>query len=111
VHVRDLGETSLEIDTPNVAVTIAEQATIGTGNEAGDTTVVKVSNGDAQVSAAGKTVALHTNRLMRSPGTISDCGGNFVGAPDRIGFMVSGTGIVGSEAQAAGTDERVRIPM
>ena len=87
VHVRDLGEDqSLEIDTPNVAVTLQSPGDYRVQvNDAGDTTVVKVSNGDAQVSAAGQTVPLHTQQAYTFTGTdqvTADAAS--VGAPDAL---------------------------
>jgi hypothetical protein len=87
VHVRDLGEDqSLEIDTPNVAVTLQSPGDYRVQvNEAGDTTVVKVSNGDAQVSAAGQTVPLHTQQAYAFTGTDQvTADATSVGAPDAL---------------------------
>jgi hypothetical protein len=87
VHVRDLGEDqSFEIDTPNVAVTLQSPGDYRVQvNEAGDTTVVKVSNGDAQVSAAGQTVPLHTQQAYAFTGTDQvTADATSVGAPDAL---------------------------
>src|SRR5882757_876664 len=87
VHVRDLGEDqSLEIDTPNVAVTLQSPGDYRVQvNEAGDTTVVKVSSGDAQVSAAGQSVPLHTQQASTFTGTDQvTVGAISVGAPDAL---------------------------
>jgi hypothetical protein len=87
VHVRDLGEDqSLEIDTPNVAVNLQSPGDYRVQvNEAGDTTVVKVSNGDAQVSAAGQSVPLHTQQAFAFTGTDQvSADATSVGAPDAL---------------------------
>jgi hypothetical protein len=87
VHVRDLGEDqALEVDTPNVAVTLQSPGDYRVQvNEAGDTTVVKVSNGDAQVSAAGQTVPLHTQQAYAFTGTDQvTADTTSVGAPDAL---------------------------
>jgi hypothetical protein len=87
VHVRDLGEDqSFEIDTPNVAVTLQSPGDYRVQvNEAGDTTVVKVSSGDAQVSAAGQSVPLHTQQASTFTGTDQvTADATSVGAPDAL---------------------------
>jgi hypothetical protein len=87
VHVRDLGEDqSFEIDTPNVAVTLQSPGDYRVQvNEAGDTTVVKVSDGDAQVSAAGQSVPLHTQQAFTFAGTDQvTADATSVGAPDAL---------------------------
>ena len=87
VHVRDLGEDqSLEVDTPNVAVALQSPGDYRVQvNEAGDTTVVKVSNGDAQVSASGQAVPLHTQQALSFTGTDQVTAETAsVGAPDAL---------------------------
>jgi hypothetical protein len=85
VHVRDLGENqSFEIDTPNIALTVQSPGDYRIEvNDTGDTTVVKVSNGDAQVNATGQTVPMHTQQAYTFTGTDQvtvDAGS--VGTPD-----------------------------
>jgi hypothetical protein len=69
VHVRSMSDT-MELDTPNVAV-----ALLGPGdyrvevNEAGDTTVVKVSDGTAEVTGGGQDFAVHPQQLATFTGT------------------------------------------
>ena len=69
VHVRSMSDT-LELDTPNVAV-----ALLGPGdyrvevNDAGDTTVVKVSGGTAEVTGGGQDFAVHPQQLATFTGT------------------------------------------
>jgi FecR protein len=87
VHLRDLGEDqSFEIDTPNVAVALQSPGDYRVQvNEAGDTTVVKVSTGDAQVSAAGQSVPLHTQQAYTFTGTNQvSADATSVGAPDAL---------------------------
>jgi hypothetical protein len=85
VHVRDLGENqSFEVDTPNLALTVQSPGDYRVEvNDSGDTTVVKVSNGEAQVTASGQTVPMHTQQAYTFTGTDQvtvDAGS--VGAPD-----------------------------
>jgi hypothetical protein len=69
IHVRSMGDT-LEVDTPNVAV-----ALLGPGdyrvevNDAGDTTVLKVSGGTAEVTGGGQDFAVHPQQLATFTGT------------------------------------------
>jgi FecR protein len=87
VHVRDLGEDqSFEIDTPNVAVLLQSPGDYRVQvNEAGDSTVVKVSNGEAQVSASGDTVPLRTQQAFTFTGTDQvTADATSVGAPDAL---------------------------
>jgi hypothetical protein len=87
VHVRDIGENqSFEIDTPNVAVLLQSPGDYRVEvNDAGNGTVVKVSNGDAQVSAAGQTVPMHTQQAFAFNGTDQVTADQAsVGAPDAL---------------------------
>jgi hypothetical protein len=87
VHVRDLGENqSFEIDTPNVAVLLQSPGDYRVEvNDSGNSTVVKVSNGDAQVSATGQTVPLHTQQALAFNGTDQvNVDQASVGAPDAL---------------------------
>src|SRR5882672_5433000 len=87
VHVRDLGEDqSFEIDTPNVAVTLQSPGDYRVQvNEAGDSTVVKVSDGEAQVSATGQTVPLRTQQAFVFTGADQvTADATSVGAPDAL---------------------------
>ena len=71
VHVQDFGQNqTFEIDTPNVAVTLQSPGDYRVEvNDAGDTTVVKVSNGDAEVAATGQNVPVHTQQAYTFTGT------------------------------------------
>jgi hypothetical protein len=87
VHVRDVGEKqAFEIDTPNVAVTLRSPGDYRVEvSDAGNSTIVKVSSGDAQVSATGQTVPLHTQQAFEFTGTnqvIAEA--TSVGAPDEL---------------------------
>src|SRR5882757_277920 len=87
VHVRDLGENqSFEIDTPNVAVLVQSPGDYRVEvNDAGNGTVVKVASGDAQVSATGQTVPLHTQQALAFNGTDQvTADATSVGAPDAL---------------------------
>ncbi|MBS0419009.1 MAG: hypothetical protein JSR66_14950 [Proteobacteria bacterium] len=87
VHVRDLGENQqFEIDTPNVAVLVQSPGDYRVEvNDAGNGTVVKVANGDAQVSATGQTVPIHTQQAFAFSGTNQvDVDQASVGAPDAL---------------------------
>src|SRR3954470_9439687 len=87
VHVRDVGEKqSFEIDTPNVAVLVQSPGDYRVEvNDAGNGTVVKVANGDAQVSATGQTVPMHTQQALAFSGTDQvNVDQASVGAPDAL---------------------------
>jgi hypothetical protein len=61
VHVFALEENeNIEIDTPNVALTVLRAGTYRLEvNDAGDVTVVKVNTGEAEITGAGTTTRLH----------------------------------------------------
>lgn len=87
VHVRNLGGgQSFEIDTPNVAVTVRSPGDYRVEvNEAGDGTVVKISNGEAEVSASGQSVPMHTQQGYAFNGTDQvSVDSVSVGAPDAL---------------------------
>ncbi len=87
VHVRDLsGNQSFEIDTPNVAVSVQDPGDYRVEvNDAGNGTVVKVPNGEAQVSATGQTVPMHTQQAFAFSGTDQvNVDQASVGAPDAL---------------------------
>jgi hypothetical protein len=87
VHVRDIGENqSFEIDTPNVAVLVQSPGDYRVEvNDAGNGTVVKVPNGEAQVSATGQTVPMHTQQAFAFSGTDQvNVDQASVGAPDAL---------------------------
>src|SRR5262249_32917165 len=87
VHVRDLSEgQTFEVDTPNVAVALTTPGDYRIEvNDTGDNTVVKVDSGDAEVSATGQTVSLHTQQASAFAGpdqVTADAAS--VGAPDEL---------------------------
>ena len=69
IHVRSMSDT-LELDTPNVTVGL-----LGPGdyrvevNDAGDSTVVKVSGGTAEVTGGGQDFSVHPQQLATFTGT------------------------------------------
>jgi hypothetical protein len=85
IHVRSPSD-ALEVDTPNVAIGL-----LGPGdyrvevNEAGDTTVVKVSGGTAEVTGGGQDFAVHPQQLATFTGTTQVSEGvASLGAPDAL---------------------------
>jgi len=71
VHVRDLPQDqNFEIDTPNIALTLQSPGDFRVEvSDAGDSTLVKVSNGDALATGPGQSVPLHTQQAMAFAGT------------------------------------------
>jgi hypothetical protein len=71
VRVRDMQRgQSYEIDTPNIALSLQQTGEYRVEvNEAGDTTVVKVSEGAAQAVGGGQTVAIGAQQRARFTGT------------------------------------------
>ena len=71
VHVRDLsGNQTFEIDTPNLALTVQSPGDYRVEvSDSGDSTIVKVSNGQAQVNATGQSVPIRTQQAYTFSGT------------------------------------------
>src|SRR6266403_6261861 len=70
VHVRDLQGQTYEVDTPNVALSLQQPGTYRVEvNDAGDSTVVKVSEGQAQAAGGGQSVAIGAQQSVRFTGT------------------------------------------
>src|SRR6266853_2010595 len=70
VHVRDLQGQTYEVDTPNIALSLQQPGTYRVEvNDAGDTTVVKVSEGQAQAAGGGQSVAIGAQQSVRFTGT------------------------------------------
>jgi hypothetical protein len=71
VHVRELLEgQSYEVDTPNVALLLDQPGQYRIDvNEAGDTTAVRVSDGQAEASGGGQTVPIANQEMMTFFGT------------------------------------------
>lgn len=70
VHVREIFPNQIyEIDTPNLAVTLLEPGEYRVEvNEAGDTTVVRVSEGRAHVEGGSQSVTLGMQQMARFSG-------------------------------------------
>jgi hypothetical protein len=70
VNLTRLGmNETYEIDTPQVAFTLLRRELYRVEvNEAGDTTVINVRDGDGETTANGKTVPLHTDEQVVSRG-------------------------------------------
>jgi hypothetical protein len=86
VHVRDLQGQTYEVDTPNIALSLQQPGTYRVEvNDAGDTTVVKVSEGQAQAAGGGQSVAIGAQQSVRFTGTdtLSLQNGS-LGAPDDL---------------------------
>ncbi len=86
VHVRDLQGQTYEVDTPNVALSLQQPGTYRVEvNDAGDTTVVKVSEGQAQAAGGGQSVAIGAQQSVRFTGTdtLSSQSAS-LGAPDDL---------------------------
>jgi len=71
VRVRDVQANQVyEVDTPNVAVSLAEPGEYRVEvNERGDTTVVKVGDGAAQAAGGGATISIGTQQQVTFTGT------------------------------------------
>ena len=71
VRVRDVqADQVYEVDTPNVAVSLAEPGEYRVEvNERGDTTVVKVGDGAAQAAGGGATIAIGAQQQVIFTGT------------------------------------------
>jgi hypothetical protein len=71
VRVRDMqANQTYEVDTPNLALSLQQPGEYRVEvNDAGDTTVVKVSEGQAQAAGGGQAVAIGTQQLVRFSGT------------------------------------------
>jgi hypothetical protein len=87
VHVRDLADNqTFEVDTPNLAVTLQSPGIYRVQvNEAGDVTVVKVTDGEAEVNATGQTMPMQTQQAYTFTGTdqVSADAGS-LGPPDSL---------------------------
>ncbi len=71
VRLRRLDEDeSFEIDTPQLAMTLLRAGEYRVDvNEQGDTTIVGVRGGDAQVSSGSQAITLHARDQLRAMGT------------------------------------------
>jgi hypothetical protein len=87
VHVGSLAhDQTIEVDTPNLAVSLLRPGDYRVEvSDAGDATVVKVSDGAAQASGSGQSVALHTQQMVTFTGSdqlVSHV--DTLGAPDSL---------------------------
>ncbi len=63
-------DETFEIDTPNLAFSILRPGTYRiTVNEAGDTTLVSVINGEGEVTGGGQAYSVHSNQTATFVGT------------------------------------------
>lgn len=71
VHVREFLEgQTYEIDTPNVALVLDQAGSYRIDvSEAGDATVVKVDNGQAEANDGAQSIPLGNQQMMTFPGT------------------------------------------
>src|SRR6266403_1881976 len=93
VRVRHMqGNQTYEVDTPNIALSLQQPGEYRVEvNDAGDTTLVKVSEGQAQAAGGGQSVAVGTQQMVRFTGTdtLSVDRGS-VGAPDDLDSWSAG---------------------
>src|ERR1700694_4354233 len=93
VRVRHMqGNQTYEVDTPNIALSLQQPGEYRVEvNDAGDTTIVKVSEGQAQVAGGGQSVAIGTQQMVRfnGPDTLAVDRGS-VGAPDDLDSWSAG---------------------
>ena len=71
VRVRHMqGNQTYEVDTPNIALSLQQPGEYRVEvNDAGDTTLVKVSEGQAQAAGGGQSVAVGTQQMIGFTGT------------------------------------------
>ena len=85
MRVRRLdGDDQIEIDTPNLALSLLRPGNYRVEvNEAGDTTVVKVSEGEAEATGGPQSVVVHAQQSATFSGT-EQLASSFgtLGAPD-----------------------------
>ncbi len=87
VHLRDLQEQrNFEIDTPNIAVTLLRPGDYRVEvSDSGDSSVVKVSDGEAEVALSGATIPIRTQQAVTFTGTDEvNSQQGYLGAPDAL---------------------------
>jgi len=93
VRVRHMqGNQTYEVDTPNIALSLQQPGEYRVEvNDAGDTTLVKVSEGQAQAAGGGQSVAIGTQQMVRFTGTdtLSADRGS-LGSPDDLDSWSAG---------------------
>jgi hypothetical protein len=87
VNVRALeGNDHIEIDTPNLALSVLRPGSYRVEvNDAGDTTTVRISEGEAEVDGPGQNVIVHAQQVATFRGTddlVADWGS--LGSPDEF---------------------------
>lgn len=85
VHVREFLEgQTYEIDTPNVALVLDQAGSYRIDvSDAGDATVVKVDNGQAEANDGAQSIPLGNQQMMTFPGTEPpSAASSTLGAPD-----------------------------
>jgi hypothetical protein len=93
VRVRDLqANQTYEVDTPNLALSLQQPGEYRVEvNDAGDTTVVKVSEGQAQAAGGGQSVAIGAQQRVRFTGTDTLANESAsLGAPDDLDSWSAG---------------------
>jgi len=93
VHVRNIQPNqTYEIDTPNVALSLQQPGAYRVEvNETGDTTVVKVSAGQAQATGGGQSLAIGTQQMVTFAGTATvSYASATLGAPDELDSWSAG---------------------
>jgi hypothetical protein len=93
VRVRDLqANQTYEVDTPNLALSLQQPGEYRVEvNDAGDTTVVKVSEGQAQAAGGGQSLAIGPQQLVRFTGTDTlSFESASLGAPDDLDSWSAG---------------------
>jgi hypothetical protein len=71
IHLRHLDRNeAIEVDTPNLAFSLLRPGDYRLEvNEAGDTTVISVRNGEGEVTGGGQSLTLHSNQRATFTGT------------------------------------------
>ena len=87
VNVRELeGNDHIEIDTPNIAVSVLRPGSYRIEvNDAGDTSTVRISEGEAEVDGPGQNVVVHAQQVATFRGVddlVADWG--TLGSPDEF---------------------------
>src|SRR5207248_3925587 len=93
VHVRNIQpDQTYEIDTPNVALSLQQPGDYRVEvNDTGDTTVVKVSAGQAQATGGGQSLAIGTQQMVTFSGTATvSYASATLGAPDELDSWSAG---------------------
>jgi hypothetical protein len=93
VHVRNIQPNqSYEIDTPNVALSLQQPGDYRVEvSDAGDTSIVKVSAGQAQATGGGQSLAIGAQQMVTFAGTSTvSYASTTLGAPDELDSWSAG---------------------